>query len=152
MQTLLTKLVCCRTSPLGAFLSCSFMNPCSPVAFYSVTLRKHRAGGWGSYWTSIRVCNHYGNKLIVLIIKNGFFSIKNNAKKRIFFKEMDKTRQLLALVPSVQSHRLCSQINFHTFKHSKLDKLKSFCHTVCQETYNWQRTFLVFLAVQPTAQ
>ena len=70
---------------------------------------------------------------------------KNNAKKRIFFKEMDKTRQLLALVPSAQSHRLCSQINFHTFKHSKLDKLKSFCHAVCQETYNWQRTFLVFV-------
>ena len=43
---------------------------------------------------------------------------------------MDKTRQLLAVVPSVQSHRLCSQINFHTFKHSKLDKLKSFV-TLC---------------------
>ena len=37
VQTLLIKVVCCLAAPLGAFLSGSFMNPSSLVAFYSVT-------------------------------------------------------------------------------------------------------------------
>ena len=37
VQTLLIKVVCCLAAPSGAFLSGSFMNPCSLVAFYSVT-------------------------------------------------------------------------------------------------------------------
>ena len=37
VRTLLIKVVCCLAAPSGAFLSGSFMNPCSLVAFYSVT-------------------------------------------------------------------------------------------------------------------